>query len=372
MIVTTKWLAEKYAYFNSKYWNGQLPGISFSISNSRKTWGFATYKYIFNDSRTEIKTIKPLSITLSNYYDSPEKVKETTLLHEMIHIADYFFHPEHFINLRRTGKNKKYDAHGPVFFLKEAERLSSDGWEIQKYVTMEAKNVSTLSDENEKKLEKKASKGYVVCIADSKDRTKSGKWVMKLDKSRMEYFNELLNTYYKKWMQQNFENAKWYESYCIEFVDKRKTSQKPLFHYYGKDIVERAMNSGKMKFLGDVFKDEGEGEQHTSNIPKEDFIHIWNYIFGRILKNKDLAIESLVNSNYYFNVEANEPTLKLPLILTTDKSKAGIYKDCVVFAVNASNLEKALTTYKNRYFTNLKNEIYVQASTLKLIRKNMK
>ena len=193
---------------------------------------------------------------------------------------------------------------------------------------------------------------------------------MKLDKSRMEYFNELLNTYYKKWMQQNFENAKWYESYCVEFADKRKTSQKPLFHYYSKEIVERAMNSGKIKFLGDVFKDEGEGEQHTSNIPKEDFIHIWNYIFGRILKNKDLAIESLVNSNYYFNVEANEPTLKLPLILTTDKSKAGIYKDCVVFAVNASNLEKALTTYKSRYFTNLKNEIYVQASTLKLIRKN--
>ena len=89
MLVTTKWMAEKYAYFNSKYWNGQLPYISFSVNNSRKTWGFATYRYVLNQSRTRIETIKPISITLSNYYDSPEEIKETTLLHEMIHIADY-------------------------------------------------------------------------------------------------------------------------------------------------------------------------------------------------------------------------------------------------------------------------------------------
>ena len=366
MLVTTEWMAEKYAYYNSKYWNGQLPGISFSISNSRKTWGFATYKYIFNDSRTEIKTIKPLSITLSNYYDSPEKVKETTLLHEMIHIADYFFHPEHFINLRRTGKNKKYDAHGPVFFMKEANRLASDGWEIQKYVTMEERGASTLSDENKEKLEKRASIGYIACIADGKNSTKSGKWVMRIDKSKMEYFDNLFNTYDRTWIKSTFENAKWYECYCIEFADKRKCSTKPVFNYYDEGTVESAMNSGKIKFLGDVFKKEGEGEQHTSNIPKEDFIHIWYYIFGRILKYKDLAIEALVNSDNYFSINANEPTLKKPLMLTSDKSKAGIYKDCVIFAVNASNLEKALTTYKSRYFTFLKNEIYRQAPALQI------
>lgn len=365
MIVTTKWLAEKYAHFNSKYWNGQLPGISFSISNSQKTWGFATYKYIYNDSRTEIKTIEPISITLSNYYDSPEEVKETTLLHEMIHIADYFFHPEHFINLKRTGKNRKYDAHGPVFFMKEAKRLATDGWEIQKYVSMEEKSVSTISDENAKKLEKKASKGYIACIADGKAHTKNGKWVMIIDKSKLEYFDKLFNSFYKSWIKKNFENPKWYECYCIEFLDKRKSGTKPIFNYYDEGKIESAMNSGKIKFLGDVIKNNGQ-EQKTTGIPEEDIPHIWNYIFGRLLKSKNLAIKTLINTNSYFKINANEPTLERPIILTTDKSKAGIYKDYVVFAVNASTIEKALTTYQGRYFAMLKNEIFDQAPMLQI------
>ena len=364
MLVTTKWMAEKYAYFNNKYWNGQLPGISFSISNSRKTWGFATYRYILDDSRRKIKDVEPLSITLSNYYDSPEEIKETTLLHEMIHIADYFFHPEHFINLRRTGRDKKYDAHGPVFFMKEAQRLAADGWEIQKYVTMEARSVSTLSDENEKKLEKRASTGYIVCIADDKSGMKSGKWVMRIDKSKMPYFDDLFNGYYKSWMESNFANAKWYEAYCIEFADKRKSSTKPIFTYYKEDTIESAMNSGKIKYLEDVIKSNGVKEQNKSIIPEEDIPHIWNYIFGRLLKDKDWAIEALVKSNNYYSVKADEPTLKKPLMLTTDRTKAGIYKDYVIFAVNASTVEKALTTYKKLYFTKLKNEIYDQAPTL--------
>lgn len=364
MLVTTKWMAEKYAYYNSKYWNGQLPGISFSISNSRKTWGFATYKYILNDSRTRIETIEPISITLSNYYDSPEEVKETTLLHEMIHIADYFFHPEHFINIRRTGKNRKYDAHGSVFFMKEANRLAADGWEIQKYVTMEAKSVSTLSPEVEEKLEKRAAQGYVACIVDGKNSTKGGKWVMRIDKSKMQYFDNLFNTYDKSWMESNFANAKWYECHCIEFADKRKSIAKPTFNYYNEDVVESAMNSGKIKFLGDVMKEAEENESIT--IPEKDIPHIWNFIFGRILDNKDWAIEALVKTNNYFSIKANEPTLKLPLVLTSDWSKAGIYKNYVAFAVDASILENALTTYDKRYFAMLKDEIYGQASTLTL------
>ena len=364
MLVTTKWMTEKYAYFNNKYWNGQLPSISFSISNSRKTWGFATYRYVFNQSRTRIETIKPISITLSNYYDSPEKIKETTLLHEMIHIADYYFYPEHFINLRRTGRNKKYDAHGYVFFMKEANRLAADGWEIQKYVTMEAKSVSTLSDKNEKKLEKKASNGYIVCIADDKNSLNSGKWVMRTDKSKMQYFDNLFNTYDKNWLESNFKNPKWYECYCLEFADKRKSNKRPTFNYYSESTIESVMNSGKIKFLGDAFKNVGTKD--TITIPDKDIPYIWSCIFKRLLHNEDLAIEALVKTNNYFSIKADEPTLKKPLMLTTDRTKAGIYKDCVIFAVDASTIEKALTTYNKRYLTKLKTEIYDQAPMLRL------
>lgn len=79
-----------------------------------------------------------------------------------------------------------------------------------------------------------------------------------------------------------------------------------------------------------------------------------------------MAIEALVNTNNYFSIKANEPTLKLPLVLTSDESKAGIYKDYIVFAVDSSTVEKALTTYNNRYFMELKSKIYDQASTLKI------
>ena len=125
------------------------------------------------------------------------------------------------------------------------------------------------------------------------------------------------------------------------------------------------MNSGKIKFLGNVIKDNGQ-EQKTTGIPEYDIPHIWNYIFGRLLKSKDMAIEALVNSNNYFSIKATEPTLKKPLMLTSDKSKAGIYKDYVIFAVNASTVEKALTTYKKLYFAKLKDEIYDQAPLLKI------
>ena len=283
----------------------------------------------------------------------------------MIHIADYSFHPEHFINIRRTGRDKKYDAHGPIFFMKEANRLAADGWEIQKYVTMEAKSVSTLSPEIEEKLEKRAAEGYIVCIADGKERIKNGKWVMRLDKSKLEDFSRLFNTYYKSWMKSNFENAKWYECHCTEFADKRKSNAKPLFNYYSKDIVDSAMNSGKMKFLGDGMKNSGE-EQNTVKIPEKDVPHIWNYIFGRLLNNTDKAIEALIKTSNYFNIDAQEPTLKKLLFLTTDKTKAGIFKNYIAFAVDPSNLEKALTTYNRRCFAKLKDEIYYQAQTLRL------
>ena len=280
MIVTEKWIVEKYAYYNSKYWNGQLPKIYFYVNNSRKYWGLATYKYIANKYRTEIETIEPLSITLSNYYDSPEEVKETTLLHEMIHIADYFFHPEHFINISRTGKNRNYDAHGPEFFMKEANRLAADGWEIKRYITREAQSVSTLSDENKEKLEKRASKGYIACIADDKDKTKSGKWVMTTDKSKMEYFDNRFNTSSRNWLEKNFENAKWYECYCMEFVGKRKSLKDPSFNYYKEGTIESAMNSGKMKFLGDVIKKENTDETIPKKDKPIDFEHLYD-----ILKN---------------------------------------------------------------------------------------
>ena len=149
MLVTVAWIEKNYNKFNKLYWNGKLPSIEFKVSRSRNTWGFASYRYDYlND------TVHPIRLTLSNYYDSPENVKLNTLLHEMIHIADYTFHPEHFIRNGRRVSGHHYDAHG-YWFKAEAKRIEKFGWVITKHVTKEEENVSKLSAKSKECLERK-------------------------------------------------------------------------------------------------------------------------------------------------------------------------------------------------------------------------
>lgn len=154
MLVTISWLENNYNKYNNLYWNGELPKIKFIINNSKRTWGFASYTY----NRTQ-NWVKCEAITLSNYYDSPEEVKLNTLLHEMIHIADYYYNPNHFVC---GGKKVRYDAHG-WWFKQEAARLSKYGWDIEKYVTLEAQSVSTLS-ERSVRLEQNKIDNSLVCV----------------------------------------------------------------------------------------------------------------------------------------------------------------------------------------------------------------
>ena len=118
MLVTKNWIEKNYNKFNKLYWDGKLPVIEFKINRSRNTWGFASFRYDFMND-----TIIPLAITMSNYYDSPENVKIQTLLHEMIHIADYTFQPEHFIrNGRKVSLQSRSQAEHPDVLLSDIRR----------------------------------------------------------------------------------------------------------------------------------------------------------------------------------------------------------------------------------------------------------
>ena len=157
MLVTKNWIEKNYNKFNKLYWDGKLPVIEFKISRSRNTWGFASFRYDYAND-----TIHPLALTLSNYYDSPENVKINTLLHEMIHIADYTFHPEHFIRNGRRVTGHYYDAHG-YWFRGEAKRIEKFGWTIAKHVTKEEENVSKLSAKSKACLERKKDVA-LICV----------------------------------------------------------------------------------------------------------------------------------------------------------------------------------------------------------------
>ena len=157
MIVTTDWIEKNYNKFNKMYWDNKLPNIKFKVGRSERSWGYAAYKYDYiND------TIHPVSITMSNYYDSPEHVKINTLLHEMIHIADYTFHPEHYFKNGRKVSGHTYDAHG-YWFQSEAKRIEKFGWTISKCVTNEEQKISRISDNSEKCLARKKDVA-LICV----------------------------------------------------------------------------------------------------------------------------------------------------------------------------------------------------------------
>ena len=155
MIVTKSWIENNYNKYNNLYFGGILPNIEFKISRSKKTWGYAAYNYNLFTNK-----VIPFSITISNYFDSPEEVKLTTLLHEMIHIYDYTVNPTHFV---KNGRKVKYDAHG-YWFKNEAARIYKlSGLDIQEYVTKEEKEVSKLSERAAQNVENQKEVA-LVCV----------------------------------------------------------------------------------------------------------------------------------------------------------------------------------------------------------------
>ena len=164
MIVDTEWIASNFNIFNRMFWNGELPTPQFKTSMSKHSWGRAYYTI---DRKNNC--LKDFKIAISNYYDSPQWVKQNTLIHEMIHVADYFFHPEHFIGPRA----RWYNAHGG-FFLKEADRIKAFGWYIENKVTNEEVKVSCLSQKAQERVDRKRENQYLLYIG-SVDRRISKK-----------------------------------------------------------------------------------------------------------------------------------------------------------------------------------------------------
>ena len=175
MLVTIDWIKKNYEAFNELYFDGVLPkNLKFKVSKSKNTWGYAQYRYDYAGN-----TIVPLSITISNYYDSPESVKLNTLIHEMIHIYDYVLNPNHFIfNGRRVGR--RYNAHG-YWFLNQCERFKEFGFDINPKVTNEEVCVSTLSDGAKRKEAKKVEDSLVVVVSGT-----NSNWMFKTNKANLD------------------------------------------------------------------------------------------------------------------------------------------------------------------------------------------
>ena len=126
MRVDYNWISENYYKYNESVFGGRLPRIDFGISMASGHGGWAKYQ---KDENT--RTITPLKILISNYFDFTEEEAINVLLHEMIHIEDYEFHPEHFFM-------RGYDSHFSDFFQSEKKRINAMGFNITEYVIPEA------------------------------------------------------------------------------------------------------------------------------------------------------------------------------------------------------------------------------------------
>ena len=157
MLVTIDWIRERYNKFNKMYFFDKLPkDLEFKISRSKDTWGEAAFNV-----NLRLNTITPAFISLSNYYDSPEYVKENTLIHEMIHVYDYVTNPQHYIIMHK--RNRRYNSHG-TWFKNECKRLAQYGYDIQENITEEQEKCSTLSKSARLNLELKKNT-TVICAA---------------------------------------------------------------------------------------------------------------------------------------------------------------------------------------------------------------
>lgn len=112
MLVNIDWMRSNFQKYNDLLWDGRLSMPEFKISMSKSYWGTTSIKRsAFFDNQ-----IEGLVLMMSNYLDSPESVFINTLVHEMIHVADYTFNPSHAF---QSG----YRAHGKEFFKPECERI---------------------------------------------------------------------------------------------------------------------------------------------------------------------------------------------------------------------------------------------------------
>ena len=210
-LVTKQWILENYKKYNKKYWNNELPlNIEVGISRSKNTFGYA--KCAFTNGKAN-----KIQLYISNYYELNEHSRLNTLLHEMIHIADYVKFPEHYINRKYV----KYDSHGPEFFLKEAARINKDGWSITRYKEKSELVDCKLSEAVKARLEKP----YVLAIF-NKDNEMCA---MKIQEKQMSDVRCTLK-------RLNFENIEFYNTNHTKFREKR--CSKRTYYRVASDFVK--------------------------------------------------------------------------------------------------------------------------------------
>lgn len=146
MIANKNWILANYKRFNEKYFSNELPEIKAKLSRAKSYLGRAFASFDF-----DTKGMCDYTISISTYFDFPEDVMFSTLLHEMIHIKDYYFNGKEIY--RDYWSQKKHRGHG-CYFLKEATRITEEsGYQIDVKASSETMSKGDLSEATKKAQE---------------------------------------------------------------------------------------------------------------------------------------------------------------------------------------------------------------------------
>lgn len=152
MVASADWVLKNYRLYSQMFFGGSMPNIQVKSSSQTKTWGRAIADYHCDDRGEVYFDNFRLDITLA--FDMPEDVMLNVLLHEMIHIYDFYNFPNHF-GFFKNGKfvdNRKYDAHGSVLFLPMAAKINRAGFNVQVSVSQDEIQRSNMTDAVKKRM----------------------------------------------------------------------------------------------------------------------------------------------------------------------------------------------------------------------------
>ena len=141
---TIEFLEEAYGYLNNRLFQGKLPeDIEFKIEHSLED-NDAGHTYANDDKKEGEFVIDCVSLngtimmTIHSWLE--------TILHEMIHVMDFKFHPEHFVDARKTGV--PYDEH-KGWFMEQANKFKNKGFNVEE--TLKSDWTTSVDDDEIKK-----------------------------------------------------------------------------------------------------------------------------------------------------------------------------------------------------------------------------
>lgn len=253
MIVDIQWIRRNYIQFNKEFFNNELPMINFKVNMAKKTWGYASYTY----SRVK-KEMYNLCITLSNYYDSPEDIKQGTLLHEMIHIYDYVKNTNTHYYTSEGRSIRGYDAHG-YWFQQYANKINkASKYRIAIHVQRDEIEASVYSEKAQKRINSKIEQGYYIGFM--KRHINDTFFMLKINEKQIEHADYSIRS--GGW-KPYYDYMDIYICHDKEYVEKR-CSLKSGWGYKSKEAKADLIKKYNMKYYKTI-----------GHIRKP---HLWDYI----------------------------------------------------------------------------------------------